>query len=197
MRARPPRLPCNPLVHPRPSINGPVHNHIHNHTHRPHHRTYQLLTPSQTTSIPLPDSPATHPDARFDTLAPTHNLLSVSLTASTPLHTRRGSLVGFSGPADRAVSTVSPLSPLLRAPLAIPWLYQRITTTAPVDLLIAARGRDTSFAVVRLDGTTDWKILRRDGLVAWVGERLVVEPSLDRTLVRRLARCQTAPITHR
>ena len=50
-----------------------------------------------------PRTPAdslTHADARFDVIGAPYSLLSVSLSASQNLFTRRGTLVGLSGKAD-------------------------------------------------------------------------------------------------
>lgn len=47
----------------------------------------------------------THLDARFDVIGAPHSLLSVSLSASQNLYTRRGTLVGLSGKADNVCGT--------------------------------------------------------------------------------------------
>jgi hypothetical protein len=65
-------------------------------------------------------------DARFEVLGAPYSLLSVSLSASQNLFTRRGTLVGISGKAENAVSILSILPPLRRAVLGIPFLYQKV-----------------------------------------------------------------------
>ncbi|SLM37065.1 Mitochondrial biogenesis protein AIM24 [Lasallia pustulata] len=72
-----------------------------------------------------PSSPADSPDARFEVLGAPYSLLSVSLSASQNLYTRRGTLVGISGKAENAVSSLSMLEPIRRLVLGIPFLYQR------------------------------------------------------------------------
>lgn len=49
-------------------------------------------------------------DARFDVIGAPYSLLSVSLSASQNLYTRRGTLVGLSGKADNVCGWLSTLS---------------------------------------------------------------------------------------
>lgn len=84
-------------------------------------------------------------DARFDVIGSPYSLLSVSLSASQNLFTRRGTLVGLSGKADnvwtcirsvqygqvvnvatQVVSTLSVLEPFRRAVVGVPFLYQKV-----------------------------------------------------------------------
>lgn len=84
-------------------------------------------------------------DARFDVVGAPYSLLSVSLSASQNLYTRRGTLVGLSGKADnvrislhwfqwqdggltsqQVVSTLSVLEPFRRAVVGVPFLYQKV-----------------------------------------------------------------------
>ncbi|MBZ6375851.1 MAG: AIM24 family protein [Kocuria palustris] len=51
-----------------------------------------------------------HIDARFDVVGAPYSLLSVSLSASQNLYTRRGTLVGLSGKADNVCDSVIMLS---------------------------------------------------------------------------------------
>ncbi len=106
----------------------------------------------------------------------------MNLSPSQPLHTRRGTLVGLSGDPTTTVSTLSLLSPLRRALVGIPFLYQRLTSTTPVTALVAPKSTCTSLAVLHLTGTTDWKIARRKALLAWTGSTLTLTPSLNRRL---------------
>lgn len=124
------------------------------------------------------------PDARFEVLGSNLSLLAVSLSASQNLFTRRGTLVGVGGSPEHITSTLSSLSPLFRAPLGVPFLYQKITSATPVDLLVSTESPHTSFAIINLDGTTDWKVTQRNGLLAWAGHRLIVEPTVSREFVR-------------
>jgi len=124
-------------------------------------------------------------DARFEVLGSTSSLLSISLSASQNLYTRRGTLVSVSGNPENAISSLSPLSPLQRLPLGIPFLYQRISSTTPVDLLVATKGPHTSFAVVHLDGRVDWQVAQRNGVVAWTGHTLGVTASLNAQMVSK------------
>jgi hypothetical protein len=80
------------------------------------------------------------------------------------------------------VSTLRLLSPLRRALVGIPFLYQRLTSTTPITALISPKSTCTSLAVLHLSGTTDWKIAQRKALLAWTGNTLTVTPSLNRRL---------------
>jgi hypothetical protein len=106
----------------------------------------------------------------------------VALSPSQDLYTRRGTLVGLAGPPDSAVSTLRLLSPLRRALVGIPFLYQRITSTTPISALISTKSQLTSFAILQLDGTTDWKLAQRKSLLAWTGKTLSIRPSINAKL---------------
>jgi len=121
-------------------------------------------------------------DAVFEVVGTPYSLLSATLSASQPLHTRRGSLVGLSGDPSTTVSTLSLLSPLRRALVGIPFLYQRLTSTTPITALISPKSTCTSLAVLHLTGTTDWKISQRKALLAWTGNTLNITPFLNRRL---------------
>ena len=127
-------------------------------------------------------STSSSPDARFEILGHSASLLSVSLAASQELFTRRGTLVGVNGSPQNATSTLRILSPFSRAPLRIPFLYQRVTSTTPLGLVISARSPHTSYSIINLDGRLDWKVTRRDALLAWTGPRLMVEPNIPMNL---------------
>lgn len=128
---------------------------------------------------PCSPSPA---DAVFEVIGTPYSLLSVTLSASQPLHTRRGTLVGLSGDPSTTVSTLRLLSPLRRALVGIPFLYQRLTTATPITALISPKPTCTSLAVLHLTGTTDWQISQRKALLAWTGNSLTLTPSLNRHL---------------
>ncbi|KAI0506400.1 mitochondrial biogenesis AIM24-domain-containing protein [Xylaria bambusicola] len=121
-------------------------------------------------------------DARFEVLGTPYSLLSVTLSASQRLYTRRGTLVAVSGKAENAQSTLSILSPLTRAVTGVPFLYQRITSTSPLTALISSKSPTSTFSVLQLDGTTDWIISQRKALVAWTGYSLYVTPRIQRQL---------------
>jgi len=121
-------------------------------------------------------------DARFEVLGTPYSLLSVSLSASQRLFTRRGTLVAVSGKPENAQSTLSILSPLKRAALGVPFLYQRITSTTPITALIGTKSPTTTFQVLQLDGTTDWMVAQRNALLAWTGHTLAVTPRIQRSL---------------
>ncbi|KAF4981811.1 hypothetical protein FZEAL_2438 [Fusarium zealandicum] len=111
-------------------------------------------------------------DARFEVLGAPYSLLSVTLSASQKLYTRRGTLVGVAGKPDSAQSTLSILNPTTRALLGVPFLYQRISATTPVTALISTKSPTTTFTVLHLDGTTDWMVSQRNALLAWTGHTL-------------------------
>lgn len=119
-------------------------------------------------------------DARFEVLGAPYSLLSVSLSASQKLYTRRGTLVGVSGKAENAQSTLSILEPFRRAALGIPFLYQRISSTSPLTALISTKSPLTSFTVLHLNGTVDWIVAQRKALLAWTGHTLSVTPTVNR-----------------
>lgn len=125
--------------------------------------------------------------------------MSVTLTPSHDLHTRRGTLIGVNGNPDATISTLSTLNPIRRALVGIPFLYQRITSTEPISLLISptrhASSPDTSLAILHLDGTTDWRLAQRRALVAWTGKTLNVTPTINTRLT--LAHWGTSDATGR
>ncbi|GLA68655.1 altered inheritance of mitochondria protein 24, mitochondrial [Aspergillus tubingensis] len=83
--------------------------------------------------LPISSTPssAESADARFDVIGAPYSLLSVSLSASQNLYTRRGTLVGLSGKADNVVSTLSVLEPFRRAVVGVPFLYQKVRLASP------------------------------------------------------------------
>ncbi|KAK4447841.1 altered inheritance of mitochondria protein 24, mitochondrial [Podospora aff. communis PSN243] len=121
-------------------------------------------------------------DARFEVLGSPHSLLSVTLSASQRLYTRRGTLVSVAGKVENAQSTLSILSPLSRAFLGVPFLYQRISSTTPITALIGTKSPSTTFSVLHLDGTTDWMVAQRNALLAWTGHTLALSPRIQRGL---------------
>ncbi|KAF2416526.1 hypothetical protein EJ08DRAFT_99732 [Tothia fuscella] len=122
---------------------------------------------------------AHQPDAKFEVLGAPFSLLSVTLSASQNLFTRRGTLVALSGKAENAVSTLSILSPFSRTLFGIPFLYQKISSTSPVSALISTKDALTSFTVVHLDGRLDWIVAQRSALLAWTGHALSVKPTFN------------------
>ncbi|GAO46422.1 hypothetical protein SAICODRAFT_75258 [Saitoella complicata NRRL Y-17804] len=110
------------------------------------------------------------------------SLLSVSVPASAPLYTRRGTLVGMNGNLENTTSTLSltqsqgPATPLHRLSLAQPFLYHKLTSTAPFSALISTKSQISSFSLLTLDGRVDWVVAKRDALLAWTGSALVVKP---------------------
>ncbi|TGO46177.1 hypothetical protein BOTNAR_0607g00010 [Botryotinia narcissicola] len=121
-------------------------------------------------------------DARFEVIGAPYSLLSVSLSASQTLYTRRGTLVGVSGKAENAQSTLSILEPFRRAPLGIPFLYQKVSSTTSIKALVSTKNPITSMEVLHLDGREDWMVTQRDVLLAWTGHRLSVSPTMNRSM---------------
>ncbi|KAH7080789.1 mitochondrial biogenesis AIM24-domain-containing protein [Paraphoma chrysanthemicola] len=119
------------------------------------------------------------PDARFDVIGTPFSLLSVSLSASQTLYTRRGTLVGLSGKSDNTLSTLSFLEPFRRAPVGIPFLYQKVSSTSPVTALISTKSPISSIVSVNLDGRQDWVISQRQALLAWTGHTLSLKPQYN------------------
>ncbi|EOD49547.1 putative mitochondrial protein fmp26 protein [Neofusicoccum parvum UCRNP2] len=119
------------------------------------------------------------PDARFEVLGSPYSLLSVSLSASQNLYTRRGTLVAVNGKVENAVSSLSILEPFRRAPLGVPFLYQKLSSASPITALISSKSPVTSFAVVHLDGRLDWLVAQRQALLAWTGHALSVKPRVN------------------
>jgi hypothetical protein len=91
-------------------------------------------------------------------------------------------LVGFAGDPDGTVSTLRMLNPGRRALVGIPFLYQKVTSTSPFNAVISTRSPLTTFAILQLDGTMDWKLAQRKALLAWTGKTLAVKPSLSAKL---------------
>ncbi|KAL2210798.1 hypothetical protein CC79DRAFT_533339 [Sarocladium strictum] len=121
-------------------------------------------------------------DARFEVLGSPYSMLSVTLSASQKLYTRRGTLVGVAGKPETAQSTLSLLNPLSRAPFGVPFLYQRISATTPITALISSKTPTTTFSILHLDGTTDWMVASRNALLAWTGHTLSVSSRLQTRL---------------
>ncbi|MCJ1468906.1 Altered inheritance of mitochondria protein 24, mitochondrial [Pseudocyphellaria aurata] len=143
-------------------------------------RGIQISTrPAEADDVFISESPpatsAADSDARFEVIgsAP-YSLLSVSLSASQNLYTRRGTLVGVGGNAENVYSTLSVLEPFRRAFLAVPFLYQKVSSTTPVTALIST---NSSIAVVKMDGSIDWKLFGK-ALLAWTGQTLSIQPRL-------------------
>ncbi|OJJ98032.1 hypothetical protein ASPACDRAFT_80143 [Aspergillus aculeatus ATCC 16872] len=135
-------------------------------------------------NLPVSSTPtsAESADARFDVIGAPYSLLSVSLSASQNLYTRRGSLVGLSGKADNVISTLSVLEPFRRAVVGVPFLYQKISSASPVTALVSVRSPNTSFAVVHLNGSVDWMVAQRRALLAWTGRSLSIRPTINTNL---------------
>ncbi|KAK2874964.1 Altered inheritance of mitochondria protein 24, mitochondrial [Arthroderma sp. PD_2] len=125
---------------------------------------------------------AISPDAKFEVIGSPYSLLSVSLSASQNLFTRRGTLVGLSGKAENVVSTLRILEPFRRAALGIPFLYQRISSTSPVSALVSVQSPVTSLALLQLNGTVDWMLAQRKALLAWTGHSLTIKPRFNNQL---------------
>ncbi|KAF2025426.1 hypothetical protein EK21DRAFT_76481 [Setomelanomma holmii] len=119
------------------------------------------------------------PDARFDVIGTPFSLLSVTLSASQTLYTRRGTLVGLSGKSENTLSTLSFLEPFRRAPVGIPFLYQKVSSTSPVTALISTKSPISSIVSVNLDGRQDWVISQRQALLAWTGHTLSLKPQYN------------------
>lgn len=83
---------------------------------------------------------------------------------------------------EQSQSTLSILSPVRRAFLGIPFLYQRISSATPITALIGAKSPSSTFSVLHLDGTTDWMVAQRNALLAWTGHTLTVSPRIQRAL---------------
>jgi len=134
-------------------------------------------------TIPLPNALTTTatrtPDASFQVLGAPFSLLSVSLSPSQTLYTRRGTLVGLTGSVENVISTLSILSPLRRATFGIPFLYQKLTSISPLTAIIGTNSTSTSLSTVNLDGRLDWVIAQRNALLAWTGEALIVKPKVN------------------
>ncbi|KAJ5544576.1 Mitochondrial biogenesis protein AIM24 [Penicillium sp. DV-2018c] len=135
-------------------------------------------------NLPLASTPVSveSRDARFDVVGAPDSLLSVSLSASQNLYTRRGTLVGLSGKADNVVSTLSVLEPFRRAVVGVPFLYQKISSASPVTALVSVRSPNTSFAVVNVNGSVDWMVAQRRALLAWTGRSLNIKPTINGNL---------------
>ena len=76
-------------------------------------------------------------------------------------------------------STLSLLSPIPRALLGIPFLYQRIISTTPINALISTKSPNTTLSILHLDGTTDWIVANRSALLAWTGHTLTLTPCVQ------------------
>ncbi|RKF55503.1 Altered inheritance of mitochondria protein 24, mitochondrial [Golovinomyces cichoracearum] len=127
----------------------------------------------------LSGTPSDPADARFEVLGPSNTILSVSLSASQNLYTRRGTLVGISGKVQNTRSKLSILEPFRRSLLGVPFLYQNISSTSPITALISTKSSVTSFTVLNLNGTIDWIISQPMALIAWTGQNLSISPKFN------------------
>jgi uncharacterized protein (AIM24 family) len=118
-------------------------------------------------------------DAKFEVIGTPFSLLSVSLSASQTLYTRRGTLVGLSGKSENTLSTLSFLEPFRRAPVGIPFMYQKVSSTSPVTALVSTKSPISSIVSVNLDGRQDWVISQRQALLAWTGHTLKLTPQYN------------------
>lgn len=145
---------------------------------------HMTITATNSSTEPVPDQSTQlpHPDARFEVVGSPFSLLSVSLAASQQLYARRGALVGFSGNPENALSTLSLLEPFTRAPVGIPFLYQKISSTSPVTALLSTQSPISSIVTVHLDGRQDWIISQRQALLAWTGQTLSLKPQYNAKL---------------
>ncbi|KAK2593739.1 Altered inheritance of mitochondria protein 24, mitochondrial [Conoideocrella luteorostrata] len=128
------------------------------------------------------DSSRDMADARFEVLGSPYSMLSVTLSASQKLYTRRGTLIAVAGRPDNAQSTLSLLNPLTRAAFGVPFVYQRVSSTTPITALISTKSPTTTFSVLHLDGTTDWMVSQRNALLAWTGHTLTLSSRIQRRL---------------
>ncbi|KAF1940737.1 hypothetical protein EJ02DRAFT_445297 [Clathrospora elynae] len=133
----------------------------------------------QTVSVSGSATPMNTPDARFEVIGTPFSLLSVSLAASQTLYTRRGTLVGLSGKSENTLSTLSFLEPFRRAPVGIPFLYQKVSSTSPVTALVSTKSPISSIVSVNMDGRDDWVISQRQALLAWTGHTLSLKPQYN------------------
>ncbi|CAI9630969.1 mitochondrial protein fmp26 protein [Alternaria burnsii] len=133
----------------------------------------------QAVSVEGTATPMHTPDARFEVIGTPFSLLSVSLSASQTLYTRRGTLVGLSGKSENTLSTLSFLEPLQRAPVGIPFLYQKVSSTSPVTALVSTKSPISSIVSVNMDGRDDWIISQRQALLAWTGHTLKLKPQYN------------------
>lgn len=94
-------------------------------------------------------------------------LVEVALSPSTPLYTRRSSLLATFGPKDQVVIQ----APTVRSPGL---LYQKIISNTPLKALISTQSPSSELSVLKLDGTIDWMISRSHSLHTYWGDSLVV-----------------------
>ncbi|KAI6244933.1 Altered inheritance of mitochondria protein 24, mitochondrial [Erysiphe necator] len=121
-------------------------------------------------------------DAKFEVLGTPYSILSASLSASQNFYTQRGTLIGIHGKPENTRSKLVLLEPFRRSLLGIPFLYQKISSTSPTNLLISTKSPITSFTVLKLDGSIDWMIAQTKALVAWTGQSLSFSPVFNRGL---------------
>ena len=161
--------------------------------------------------MPFANTLAAEP--KFEVVGNVCSLLQVSVPASWPLYTRRGTLVSVRGQLEDVITqqwneswfnqVASTLSLLLQNPLAatkriafgIPYLYQKVLrisylgwwcqviSKSQISATIATKAHFNSFVVVRLDGRIDWIISQKNALVAWTGPMLSPRPKIMLTAV--------------
>ncbi|CAN6612607.1 hypothetical protein TRVA0_005S01288 [Trichomonascus vanleenenianus] len=142
---------------------------------------------SPTTSIPtslnvshlvknVPDLVAENDgsETTFQALGDSASLLRVAMAPSTPVYTKRKSLVATFAKDHAPVVSTWFLGKFVSRLLALqrPFGFQKIVSTSPVTALI---GSDSSrLAVVSLDGTIDWIVAHPAALHTFTGEQLIL-----------------------
>ncbi|SZF01242.1 unnamed protein product [Blumeria hordei] len=119
-------------------------------------------------------------DARFEVIGAPYSILSVSLSASQQLYTRRDTLIGISGNPENTRSALFSFEPIRRGFLGMPFLHHRISSTTNTTVLISTKSPINSFAVLNLNGTVDWVIAQRNALLAWTGHSLSLSARVGR-----------------
>ena len=115
-------------------------------------------------------------EPKFEVLGHPGSMIHVVLPASGSVYTRRGSVIGVNGALNDITSTlVVADQPIRKLAKAVPILYQKVTSTSPVTLLVGTNGKH-SYTIADVSPENSWIICRRKALLGWNASSLVVEP---------------------
>ena len=120
--------------------------------------------------------------------SPFPNSLHVSLPSSSSLFLKNAAVVGITGDASKSNSTLEYTNAGAaieeKTPFALPLVYQKVTASNPLTLLMSApalKGKTSSYALISPSKSYNW-IIKRDALLAWCGSQLSLRPALNSVL---------------
>lgn len=127
--------------------------------------------------------------------SPFPSAIHVSLPSSAKLYLKNGAAVlGVTGTVTKPTSTLKYSNAANNAP-SLPLVYQKVTSTSALTLLLSAptRSRKASwYALIEPSKSYNW-VVRRDALLAWGGHQLNLTP-ITSALHKTLSAFRESPI---